>query len=686
MIETQANNFLEKESLGKLMRKYAIPCVVSLLVAALYNIVDQIFIANADYLGSFGNAANTVVFPLTVVALSIAMMIGDGCCTFVSISLGAKEKDNAHRGIGSSVLSVVAIGIILMVIFLVFQEQILTMFGARVNDETFKLSKEYFFWITLGVPFYMFGQAMNPIIRSDGSPGYAMATLLTGAVLNIIFDPICIFVLKWGMMGAAVATILGQIVAAMMSLIYLFKMKAVKISADSFKFRPGLMKKILPLGITSFLSQISIVLSMAAVLNMVTKYGAMDPIFGQPEYSQIPTAVVGIVMKFFQIIISISVGLAAGCIPIVGYNIGAKRNDRVLGLMKRLLIAEAIVGLIASIAFVMFPNQFIGIFGAKNESIYYTEFAVKCIRIFLCMLMLSCINKGTFIFLQSLGNAKASTALSLMREIVFGVGLPLLLPIFWGLDGILYFMPVADVLTLIASIIVIVHTQKVLSRPVQEILESASSTQDHMHLDGETHTNFIITIGRSYGSGGRTVGKRLAKRLQVPYYDAWLLEEAAKSSGLNKKFLESVDEKPVQTNMLYEYVGFISGEYASFESLANQAQREIIERVAAEGPCVIVGRRADQILREKENVFDVFITASAESRAKRVEERDHMSAEDGAKKIARVDKQRAAYYNQHSDKKWGNAATYDLCIDTDKLGIDGAVEMIAAAIEKIERR
>ena len=256
MNETRTNDFLEKEHLGKLMRKYTIPCVVSLLVAALYNIVDQIFIANASYLGSYGNAANTVVFPLTVVALAIAMMIGDGCCTFVSISLGAKEKQNAHRGIGSAVLSVIAVGIILMLIYLAFQDLILTMFGARVNDQTFQLSKDYFFWITLGIPFYMFGQAMNPIIRSDGSPGFAMATLLTGAILNIIFDPICIFVLKWGMMGAAVATIFGQIVAALMSLLYLCRMKAVRISRDSLKLRVSLMKKIIPLGITSFLSQI----------------------------------------------------------------------------------------------------------------------------------------------------------------------------------------------------------------------------------------------------------------------------------------------------------------------------------------------------------------------------------------------------------------------------------------------
>lgn len=684
MNEKQTNDFLEKESLGKLMRKYAIPCVISLLVAALYNIVDQIFIANASYLGSYGNAANTVVFPLTVVALSIAMMIGDGCCTFVSISLGAKEKDNAHRGIGNSVFWVIVCGIILMAIYLIFQEQIITMFGGRVNDETFRLSKEYFFWISLGIPFYMFGQAMNPIIRSDGSPGFAMATLLTGAILNIIFDPICIYIFKWGMMGAAVATIFGQIVSAMMSLAYMCRMKAVRISRDSFKLRINLMKKILPLGATSFLSQISIVFSMAAVLNMVTKYGAMDEIFRQPEYSQIPTAVLGIVMKFFQIIISISVGLAAGCIPVAGYNVGAKRNDRVKKLMKLLLSTEAVVGLVATLIFMIFPHQLINIFGAGNESVYYTDFAIKCIRIFLCMLILSCVNKGTFIFLQSLGKAKESTALSMMREILFGVGLPVLLPIFWGLDGILFFMPVAEIFTFIASVIVIVRTNSELSRPVKKESDAAVYLTENVRSEQKPQTNFVITIGRSYGAGGRTVGRLLAERLNIPYYDAALLEEAAKSSGLSKKFLENVDEKPIESHMIYQYHGFVSTQYDSIEGFANQAQAEIIERVAKEGACVIVGRRANQILKGKNGIINIFITAPLNVRIKRVAEREGLTEQDSVKKIARVDKERASYYNQHSTKEWGVASSYDLCIDTGKFGIEGVINTIVSAIQKKE--
>lgn len=678
MEQTQTNDFLEKENLGKLMRKYAIPCVISLLVASLYNIVDQIFIANADYLGSYGNASNTVVFPLTVVALSVAMMIGDGCCTFVSISLGAKEKENAHRGIGSSVITVIAAGIILTVIYLLFQEPILTAFGARVNAETFRLSKEYFFWITLGIPFYMFGQAMNPIIRSDGSPRFAMGTLLTGAVLNIIFDPICIYVLKWGMMGAAVATILGQIVSAIMSALYLFKMKSVRMSKDSFKYRTSLMKQILPLGITSFLSQISIVLSMAAVLNMVTKYGALDPIFGQEEFAHIPTAVVGIVMKFFQIVISVSVGLAAGCIPIAGYNIGAQRNDRVIGLMKLLLVTEFIVGLAASVLFLLFPHQFINIFGAKNESVYYTDFAVKTIRIFLCLLPLSCLNKGTFIFLQSLGKAKQSTALSMMREIIFGVGLPLLLPVFMGLDGVLYFMPIADILTVIASVIIIVKTNRALSQITNT--PNAVNTSVKSTARQDALTDYIITIGRSYGSGGRSVGKKVAEQLHIPYYDSELLEKAAQSSGLSQKFLQSMDEKPVDSSMLYRSVGFSSIGYELIANQASMAQREIIEKIAAEGPCVIVGRCADQVLAEKYKLFRVFITSSQENRIKRIAKRDGLSVTEAGKKLVKFDRERSAYYNQRSKTRWGDAAGYDLCLNTDCFGIEGTSNLITATV------
>ncbi len=464
-MEQKSNVFLEQEPVGKLMGKYAIPCIISLLVAALYNIVDQIFIANASYLGSYGNAANTVVFPLTVVALALAVLIGDGCCAYVSICLGANEGEKAQRSIGNAVVLCVAVGILLTVLYLAFQDAILTMFGGRVNEETFRCSKEYFFYITLGIPFYVFGQSMNPIIRSDGNPKFAMAATLAGAVVNIILDPIFIFGFRWGMMGAAVATVLGQILTAFLSVWYLCHMRSVPLDRSCFRLRPDLMGRFLPLGICSLLSQISLVAAMAAINNMLRQYGALDPIFGQGQYAQIPMAVVGIVMKFFQIVISIAVGMAAGCIPIVGYNIGAGRKDRAKFLFTHLLSAEAAVGAAALLVVELLPMQLISIFGAANESVYYTQFAVRSFRIYLCMMVFACVNKGTFIYLQSLGKALASTALSMLREVVFGVGFALLLPRFYGLDGVLYSMPVSDILTFLVAIVMICATYHHLSQP-----------------------------------------------------------------------------------------------------------------------------------------------------------------------------------------------------------------------------
>lgn len=326
-MEQTNQTFLATEKVDSLMRKYAVPCIISLLVGALYNIVDQIFIANADYLGSYGNAANTVVFPLTVIALAIAVMIGDGCCAFVSLSLGKKHPEDADLSVGNAIVLTVLGGIVLCALYILFQDTIISMFGGTVNAETFRHSKEYFFYISLGIPFYMFGQAMNPVIRADGSPRFAMVSTLAGAVVNIILDPIFIFIFKWGMMGAAA-----------------------------------------------------------------------------------------------------------------------------------FLIVE------------LLPIQLIAIFGAANESAYYTDFAVKAFRIYLCMIIFACVNKATFIFLQAMGKAAASTALSMIREIIFGVGFAILLPKFFGLDGVLYSMPVSDILTAVVSAIIIVFTYKELhsdSSPVK---------------------------------------------------------------------------------------------------------------------------------------------------------------------------------------------------------------------------
>lgn len=679
-MEHKENNFLEKEPVGKLMAKYAVPCIISLLVAALYNIVDQIFIANANYLGSYGNAANTVVFPLTVVALAIAVMIGDGACAFVSISLGAGKSDDAHKSIGSAVMLCIALSLVVTAVYLIFADGILTAFGGRVNAETFKQAQSYFFWITVGMPFYMFGQAMNPIIRSDGSPRFAMVSTLAGAMVNIILDPVFIFAFKWGMMGAALATILGQILTAILAIWYLCHMKAVKLQKRSFGLHLELARKYLALGMTSFLSQISLVAAMMAINNMIRKYGALDVVFSQQQYAQIPMAVVGIVMKFFQIVISIAVGMAAGCIPVVGYNVGAGRNDRVKALFTRLLICEFTVGAVALVIVECFPRQLISIFGAANESQAYTDFAVKAFRTYLCLMPLATVNKGTFIYLQSVGKALASTMISLIREVVFGVGFALLLPRFFGLDGVLYSMPVSDLLTFIVAAFVIMMTYRQLSNS-NEVPTTKEAKA--VPVIGEALTNKIITIGRSYGAGGRTIAQLVAKELNIPFYNSQLLEKAAEESGLSIKYMESRDEQSVMLPTLYQSIGFGTKDYMPLEQKASNAQREIIEKIAAEGPCVIVGRRADRILADKANVFSVFVCGSKEVRAKHVAEREHTSIKEAAQKIAKADRERMMYYNQFAGAHWGDPAGYDLCVNTDGISFELAADSIARLAQNV---
>lgn len=477
MDQTEKMNPLAFEPAGKLMRKYCVPCVLSLLAGALYNIVDQIFIANTPELGSYGNAANAVVFPLTVIALAIAVMIGDGCCAFVSLCFGRKQPAEAADSVGSSIVTAIVVSIVLTAIYLLFAKPIVLAFGGGVNERTLSYSLEYFFWISLGVPFYLFGQAMNPIIRADGSPAFAMAVSLAGAAINVVLDPLFLFVFHWGMMGAAVATIIGQIVTFLFSVGYLLRLKQIHLKASSFMIRWRILGKTLSLGICSFLSQIALVAAMAAMNRMIQYTCKTDPVFSNPEYTQIPMAVIGIVMKFFQIVISIVVGTAAGTIPVAGFNMGAGLYGRVKTLLEKLLILETLTGVIALIIAEFFPEQILDLFGASSESIEYLRFGMHSFRLMLCMVVLACINKASFIFLQAMGKAGESTLLSLVRELVFGVSFALILPHYFGLDGVLLSMPVSDALTFVLSAIVLAqtfHSLRVLEKEkqLQTALES----------------------------------------------------------------------------------------------------------------------------------------------------------------------------------------------------------------------
>lgn len=459
-----SNAYLAEEKIGKLMLKFSIPCIMSLLVSSLYNIVDQIFIGRG--VGYLGNGATNVVFPITIITLALALMIGDGCAAFLSICQGRNDVESAHKSVGNAVVLTTIVSIIMVILFYTGKESILKAFGATENNISY--AREYFDYIVIGIPFYMFTNMLNSVIRADGSPQFAMFSTLAGCIINIILDPIAIFVLGWGMKGAALATITGQIVTALLSVYYLFHMKTFKFQKSSFALNKTLLCKILPLGISSFLTQLSIVIIMGVMNNTLVTYGALSK-YG----ADIPLTVVGIVMKVFQIVISVVVGIAAGSQPIVGYNYGAGKYERVKQIYKTMMMVEGIVGLIALICFEFFPIQITSIFGSEDG--LYNEFAVLSFRIYMCSIILCCVQKATSIFLQSLGKPVMSMALSLLRDFVLSVPLIMLLPRTFGVTGSLYSAPIADVITIFAVIAMVVYVFRQLAKQQIQIKQKELS-------------------------------------------------------------------------------------------------------------------------------------------------------------------------------------------------------------------
>lgn len=444
------NDYLINEKVSKLLVKFSIPCILSLLISALYNIVDQIFIGNSS-VGAIGNTATTLVFPLTCIALAFGLMLGDGCASFMSLQSGKGEKDKIHKAVGTTISLAVIISVIFIIISFAFLDPILEFFGAK-TEEALKYSKEYGFIIIIGVPFYIIMNALNSIIRADGSPKTAMISMVLGAVINIILDAVFIMGFDMGLTGAALATIIGQIASFIVSVVYLFKSKTFKLKLDSFKIDMNALKHICQLGFSSFLTQISIVIVSIVSMNMLAKYGA-DSKYGVND----PQAIFGIVMKVFTIVVNISVGIAAGAQPIIGFNFGAKRFDRVKELLKLILISNLIVGIVATIILECFPGQIISIFGSNSANPEnYLEFGKLTIRIYLSLITFTLIQKVTAIFLQACGHPVKATILSLLRDVVAIVPAMILLPKAFGIIGVLYSSIVSDSISIIVTIILLV--------------------------------------------------------------------------------------------------------------------------------------------------------------------------------------------------------------------------------------
>ena len=461
---------LAEAPLGRLLVRFSWPALVSMSLNALYAIIDRVYVGHGC--GQDAMAGITLAFPIMMLFGAFGVFVGAGHAALLSIKLGEGDRTACEKILGELVAFKLAFFCVLPPLVFLFLDPILRATGGDgVTPGALEQAKVYLRIVLFSHVFSHLAYGLSATMRSEGAVVPSMMCMVVGFGVNLVLDPIFIFGLRWGMMGAAVATVIGQVATAILSFWYLLHMRIIRPRAGDYRIAGDLCTRMLTLGMTSFLSQISLVAAMAAINNMIRKYGALDPVFGQEQYAQIPMAVVGIVMKFFQIVISIVVGMAAGCIPIVGFNMGAGKSSRVKALFTSLLISEAIVGAVALVLVEAFPRQLIALFGAANESSYYTDFALRSFRIYLCMIILACVNKACFIFLQAMGKAAESTALSMVREVVFGVGFALLLPVFFGLNGVLYSMPLSDILTFIIAAYLIVKTYHQLSK---DMITSAS--------------------------------------------------------------------------------------------------------------------------------------------------------------------------------------------------------------------
>lgn len=440
---TQVNP-LGTEKVSRLVMRYAIPSVISLMVNSLYNMVDQVFIGQG--VGYLGNAATNVVMPMTLIIMAVAMMFGNGASAYMSLQLGKGEPQKAAKGVGNMVTLLVGSGILFLILFELLLNPACYLFGAR--GEVMGYAMDYGRIIVLGFPVFAIGVGAGNVIRADGRPKASMVGMLIGCITNMILDPIFIFVCKWGVQGAAWATIIGQLFNAVFYIVCLSQFQTIKLRRQDFLLHLHTALRIISLGMSSFFTQIAGTVVIAIQNNLLVKYGAKS-VYG----ADIPMAALGITMKTSQLITSIAMGIATGVQPILGYNYGSRQYDRVKQTFKISFGISTAIMLVALVVFQVFPEAIINIFG--QESALYMEFAVKCFRIYLlaCFMIPSGMVIG--IFYQAIGKPVPAMVISLSRQIIFLIPSMFILGAIGGIEGLLWSGPVSDMLSGILSILIL---------------------------------------------------------------------------------------------------------------------------------------------------------------------------------------------------------------------------------------
>lgn len=643
---------LGKDKINKLILAFSVPCVISMLINSVYNIVDQIFIGKG--VGTLGNAATNVIFPLIIIFNATAGLIGNGAAANLSLRLGERKKKEASKSIGQAITLTLLVSIALAIISYIFLPRLVYLFGCTKN--VYRFAVDYGRVIILGAPFMITYSSLSSIIRADGSPKYSMIMLVIGAILNIILDPIFIFIFNMGVKGGALATVIGQIVSFLIAIAYIKKIKSVKVSKDDFKLNKDVVK-ILSLGLSSFITQSIVLILFVFMNNVMTRYGRLSK-FG----ADIPLSVYGVISKINSLFISTVLGTSIGVQPIVGFNYGAGNELRVKETLKKVLTINFTVGVLFNILFVIFPKQIAGVFISRTDPNYklFIEFAILMCHSFLLFCSLNALEMTTSITIQSLGKVKKATLVTFIRQIILLIPISLLLATVFkkGIYGILYAGLISDILCFIITIFIFRSEYCKLGK-IQTTVENNEPTSDYQEIKEQSKINQpftkVITISREYGSGGRYVAKLLAERLNIPCYDAELTKLTSEESGFTKDYVAKNDQT--------------RNNYYLNDNQIFEAETKVIKKLAKD-PCIIVGRLADYILKDRKDVIKIFLYSDEISKEKRAIKYYGIDKENAKKQITKINKERAKHYKFYTNRNWQNLANYDFMLNVDKYGVE----------------
>ena len=439
---SQEQNPLGTAPVGGLIGKFAIPAIISMLVSALYNIVDQIFIGQG--VGMLGNAATNVAFPVTTIATALALLLGIGGASNYNLEMGAGREKKASSIAGTALSTLVITGVILAVAVLLFLRPLLSLFGATTDVMPYAV--DYLGITAVGLPFYALSIGGNHIVRADRSPTYSMTCVLTGAIINTILDPLFIFGFGWGIKGAAWATVIGQVVSGILVVIYFGKFRKMYLEMSMLKPSSECLKAIISLGMASCINQIAMAIVQIVLNNILRYYGGLS-VYG----SDIPIACVGVISKVNQVFMAICIGISQGCQPIWGFNYGAKKYDRVRLAYRYSMIACTAIATVFFLCFQLFPHQIVSIFGTGSD--LYFQFAERYLKIFMFMTFANGIQPMSSGFFTSIGKAKLGIVMSLTRQVLFLLPLIVVFSLIMGLDGVMYAGPIADAAALSLAIL-----------------------------------------------------------------------------------------------------------------------------------------------------------------------------------------------------------------------------------------